>query len=87
MKGRDKRDKVKIGKLAQDLTGRDEEFKKRYMKKLQMYERYVSIQLIAQGSLILTSLENQEGIKAATQDSSAYVMQGHFVKTQHHQKK
>ena len=41
MKRRDRSDKVKIGKLAQDLTGRDEGFKKRYMKKLQMYERYV----------------------------------------------
>ena len=56
------------------------------MKKLQMYERYVSIQLIAQGILTLLSFKNQEEIKAATQDSSAYVMQGHFVKTQHHQK-
>ena len=33
MKGRDKSDKVKIGKLAQDLTARDEGFKKRYMRK------------------------------------------------------
>ena len=87
MKGRDKSDKVKLGKLAQDLTTRDEGFKKRYMKKLQMYERYVSIQLIAQGILTLLSFKNQEEIKAATQDSSAYVMQEHFVKTQHHQKK
>ena len=73
------------------MKGRDKEFKKRYMKNLQMYERYVSLQLIAQGILILMSLENQEEIKAATQDCSAYVMQYggliHFVKTQHHQKK
>ena len=87
MKGRDKSDKVKLGKLAQDLTTRGEGFKKRYMKKLQMYERYVSLQLIAQGILTLLSFKNQEEIKAATQDSSAYVMQEHFVKTQHHQKK
>ena len=44
------------------------------MKKLQMYERYVSLQLIAQWILILLSFKNQEEIKAATQHSSAYVM-------------
>ena len=44
------------------------------MKKLQMHERYVSLQLIAHGILILLSFKNQEEIKAATQDSSAYIM-------------